>query len=297
MAESESALTIVEDNNTQLAPAELLGASPGARLEQAKQVSNLLAPVIKERNLTVNIQGNEYVLFEGWTLLGSMLGVFPSTESLTELFTADQNDSRIIGFEAKVVAKTLGGQVVGTAIARCTRSERTWAGRDEFALSSMAQTRAGAKALRMPLGFVMQLAGYSPTPADEMVYAGRAEEELYTSTPPPVPVPAPRPAAPAPAPSAPRINSHPPRTISEKQGKRLYAIQMGAADRVGVSKQEMQVFVSRELASHGCEVVESLTREPYDAICDKLEALTVEQFTNEDEGARFNAADAEEVPF
>ena len=42
MAESESALTIVEDN-TQLAPAELLGASPSARLEQAKQVSNLLA--------------------------------------------------------------------------------------------------------------------------------------------------------------------------------------------------------------------------------------------------------------
>ena len=289
MAESESALTIVEDN-TQLAPAELLGTSPKARLEQAKQVSNLLAPVIKERNLCVDIRGKSYVLFEGWTLLGQLLGVFPVVESVTELFTADQNDSRIVGFEAKVVAKTLGGQIVGTAIARCTRSEGAWANRDEFALSSMAQTRAGAKALRMPLGFVMQLAGYSATPADEMV----AEEAQYTAAPA---APAPRPAAPAPAPSAPRINSHPPRTISEKQGKRLYAIQMGAADRVGVSKQEMQVFVSRELASHGCEVVESLTREPYDAICDKLEALTVEQFTNEDEGARFTAAEAEEVEF
>ncbi len=289
MAESESALTIVEDNN-QLAPAELLGASPGARLEQAKQVSNLLAPVIKERNLTANIQGNEYVLFEGWTLLGSMLGVFPSTENLREITS---EDGRVVGFEAKVVAKTLGGQVVGTAVARCTRSERAWANRDEFALSSMAQTRAGAKALRMPLGFVMQLAGYSATPADEMVI----EEARYTAPPAPAPSPgfAGQATGMAPAPTAPRPSG---RTISEKQGKRLFAIQMGAADRVGVSKQEMQVFVSRELASHGCESVEDLTREPYDAICDKLEALTVEQFTNEDEGARFNAAEADvEVPF
>ena len=33
----------------------------------------------------------------------------------------------------------------------------------------MAQTRAGSKALRQILGFVVALAGYSPTPADEMI--------------------------------------------------------------------------------------------------------------------------------
>jgi hypothetical protein len=32
----------------------------------------------------------------------------------------------------------------------------------------MAQTRAVSKALRLPLGFVMQLAGFNPTPAEEM---------------------------------------------------------------------------------------------------------------------------------
>jgi hypothetical protein len=32
----------------------------------------------------------------------------------------------------------------------------------------MAQTRATSKALRQPLGFVMQLAGFNPTPAEEM---------------------------------------------------------------------------------------------------------------------------------
>ena len=49
------------------------------------------------------------------------------------------------------------------------RSEKSWAGRDDFALRSMAQTRATSKALRMPLGFVVTLAGYLATPAEEMM--------------------------------------------------------------------------------------------------------------------------------
>ena len=40
--------------------------------------------------------------------------------------------------------------------------------RDDYALRSMAQTRATSKALRQPLGFVMSLAGFDPTPAEEM---------------------------------------------------------------------------------------------------------------------------------
>ena len=34
----------------------------------------------------------------------------------------------------------------------------------------MAQTRATSKALRQPLGFVITLAGFDPTPAEEMPY-------------------------------------------------------------------------------------------------------------------------------
>jgi methylglyoxal synthase len=48
------------------------------------------------------------------------------------------------------------------------RSEKTWARRDDYALQSMAQTRATSKALRLPLGFVMQIAGYDATPAEEI---------------------------------------------------------------------------------------------------------------------------------
>lgn len=161
---NERALTVVEDSSVTEAHSgggsvDLLGPDPAARLEMATKIASLLAPVVRDRGLASKIQGREYVLFEGWTLLGSLLGVFPATEWVHELAN---------GFEARVVARTLGGQTVGAAHARCTRDERNWQSRDDFALASMAQTRAGAKALRMPLGFVVQLAGYEATPAEEM---------------------------------------------------------------------------------------------------------------------------------
>ncbi len=62
----------------------------------------------------------------------------------------------------------MDGRVVGSAEAMCSRSETTWANRDDYALRSMAQTRATSKAMRQPLGFVMALAGFDPTPAEEM---------------------------------------------------------------------------------------------------------------------------------
>jgi hypothetical protein len=88
-----------------------------------------------------------------------MLGVFPVVE-----WTRPVAD----GWEARVEARTLAGQVVGAAEAECLRTEKQWKSRDDYALRSMAQTRAVSKALRGPLGFVVTLAGFEATPAEEM---------------------------------------------------------------------------------------------------------------------------------
>lgn len=149
------ALVVVQS----LAPANLFGSDPVDVIERAAAVATALGAVIDQRKLYKDIQGRKHVLVEGWTLLGSMLGVFPETEWTRQIEG---------GWEARVVAKTLNGQVVGAAEAMCTHSENTWRTRDEYALRSMAQTRAVSKALRLPLGFVMQMAGYDATPADEM---------------------------------------------------------------------------------------------------------------------------------
>ena len=72
------------------------------------------------------------------------------------------------GWEARVEVRTRDGQVIGAAEAECMRDEKRWATADDYAVRSMAQTRAASKALKMPLGFVFAMAGYETTPAEEM---------------------------------------------------------------------------------------------------------------------------------
>jgi hypothetical protein len=71
-------------------------------------------------------------------------------------------------YEAKVQVCTPDGTVVGSAEAMCSRSENTWSTRDDFALRSMAETRAESRAYRRAIGWIMNVAGYSATPAEEM---------------------------------------------------------------------------------------------------------------------------------
>ncbi len=145
-------------------PPTLFGtADPAAVISKAVATAKPLAEVIRSQKLFTNIQGKAHVRVEGWTLLGSMLGVFPVC-----VWTRRIDDPDRQGWEARVEARTLAGAVVGAAEAECLRSEKTWGSRDDYALRSMAQTRATSKALRQPLGFVIQLAGFNPTPAEEM---------------------------------------------------------------------------------------------------------------------------------
>jgi hypothetical protein len=137
---------------------------PAEVVNAARRAAVPLVDVIRKQKLSVKIGPSEHVRVEGWTLLGSMLGVFPVCEWTRPL----ERDGQHVGWEARVEARTRAGELVGAAESQCTKDEKTWANRDDYALRSMAQTRATSKALRQPLGFVMQLAGFNPTPAEEM---------------------------------------------------------------------------------------------------------------------------------
>ncbi len=140
---------------------------PDEIIARATETAGNLAKVIRRQKLSVSISGRDHVRVEGWTLLGTLLGVFPYTVWSRPIES---------GWEARCEARTLNGRVVGAAEAQCDRTERTWAGRDEYAIRSMAQTRATSKAMRQPLGFVMALAGFDATPAEEMDFAaGKAK--------------------------------------------------------------------------------------------------------------------------
>lgn len=163
---TEVEATVVEEVRTELAP---VAQGPGANLfrsddpneivTRAQDTANALSSVIDKQELYTNIQGKKHVRVEGWTLLGTMLGVTAVVTSTRQL----EN-----GWEARCEARTLDGRTIGAGEAMCTRDENTWKNRDDYAIRSMAQTRATSKALKGPLGFVVSLAGYAPTPAEEM---------------------------------------------------------------------------------------------------------------------------------
>ena len=139
---------------------------PALIVARATEVANVLSGVLKAKGLTTRIGNREHVQVEGWTLCGSMLGVFPIVEWTRKL----EN-----GWEARAKAVTMAGATVGSAEAQCTREEKEWGptptrgkARDDYALRSMAQTRAISKALRQPLGFIVTLAGFAATPAEEI---------------------------------------------------------------------------------------------------------------------------------
>jgi hypothetical protein len=151
-------------------------ATPHAIVARATAIADVIAPLIRERNLIKRIGASEHVYLEGWTLAGTMLGVFATTVRTWEI----GDDA---GYGATVEARTLAGALVGRADAVVMRNEevggkRKWLEAPAFQLISMCQTRASSKALRMPLGFVMKLAGYDTTPAEEMEAAAARGETV-----------------------------------------------------------------------------------------------------------------------
>lgn len=153
--------------SSELSPAVpnlIKAGTPAEVMQQSSEVASVLTDMLRKQKLTMSIRGREHVLVEGWTALGNLLGVYPVVEWSRPLV----RDDAVYGWEARVEARTLNGSVVGAAESQCTRDEKIWQHREEYALRSMAQTRATSKALRLPLGFIVSLAGYEVTPAEEM---------------------------------------------------------------------------------------------------------------------------------
>lgn len=165
--------------------------SPRIILEESKEIANALADLIEEKKLYTEIQNKKHVHVEGWTTLGALLKVFPILDWSKRL---DREDEII--YESRVTAKTLQGEIIGVGEAVCSDKEvlrrrdgstyKKWS--DEYAVKSMSITRATSKALRIPLGWIMTLAGYSGTPFEDMPTATRQGKKVAAATPkPPAP--------------------------------------------------------------------------------------------------------------
>jgi hypothetical protein len=157
----------------QQAPLTLIyETDPVVIIDESKRIANALADIIEEKKLyTVFSKGKKYVHVEGWTTLGALVKVFPVLDWSKRI----DREGEIV-YESRVIAQTLKGEIVGKGESLCSDKEtlkrkdgssyKRW--KDEYAVKSMSITRATSKALRIPLGWIMVLAGYEGTPFEEM---------------------------------------------------------------------------------------------------------------------------------
>ena len=137
--------------------------------QSMSKLAVMLKEHIKANNLTVNIQGKDYIYVEGWQFAGGMMGLFPKIVSVTKVDTGDAKTFKYTA-EAQII-NTKDGSVMGTGFALCSNAEGKKKSFDEYAVMSMAQTRAIGKAYRNIIGWVMKMTGYEATPAEEMTVA------------------------------------------------------------------------------------------------------------------------------
>ena len=147
-----------------------------SRSDETMHLAVDLAKFIKENKLYQNIQGKEFVNVEGWQYAGSRLGIFPVVEHVINF----SNEAEM-KYEAKVTLLNVrSGQTVGAGFAICSNKENGKKYYQEFAIASMAQTRAIGKAYRNILAWIIRAAGYEPTPAEEMDYTAAPELKVVS---------------------------------------------------------------------------------------------------------------------
>ena len=147
-----------------------------AKVNVATNVANTLAPLVRSQGLVVKglnkaNKNAEYVTVEGWEVLGTFLGIVPVTTIIGEI---KSKQGVVVGYRARATLyqnpiiendEIVGGTVIARAEAEADKSGFQ---KDKFAIASMAQTRALGKAYRMGLSWIMKMAGFEPTFAEDM---------------------------------------------------------------------------------------------------------------------------------
>lgn len=169
-----------------------LGRAPEVILNEAHRAAKALTDVLDGKKKKVMFNNEQYLEAEDWQTLGRFYGITAKEDGDPEYVDMGMHADKghVHGFKASAVALRADGVVISRATAYCLTDEDKWntrakyewqettAGRakvqvgDEpvpmFQLASMAQTRACAKVMRNILAWVVVLAGYRPTPSEEL---------------------------------------------------------------------------------------------------------------------------------
>jgi len=182
-------------------PEIFVARDPAVVVEEARKAAKVLVSVVSQKPRKVMMNNEQYLEFEDWMTVAKFYGCTVKVRSTQFLDLGG-----VKGFEATADVLDRDGRVISSADAMClndedkwsTRAQYEWQGTGEarkkvkvgevavplFQLRSMAQTRACAKAFRNVFSWVVVLAGYRPTPAEEMDGLAQAQEGKTTIQPP-----------------------------------------------------------------------------------------------------------------
>jgi hypothetical protein len=246
-----------------------LAQDPDQVLEQASRAARALVRAVSqnEAQYVVRIGPSRHLRFEAWQTLAAFFGLSVSCEWTREIRDAE---GRPPGWEARAVVRR-GERIISAAEAQCTVEEPSWRGKPAFQLRSMAQTRAAVKALRQALAWVVVLAGYQPTPAEEV--------EAAVDSPP----------AAAEAPQGPRQGDD---KATDAQRRAIWARWKELAKEAGIQDDMIRLLVK---ARYGVEHSRELTRAQASELLDWLRAATADEVAEAVGKSVDNVLDAEQV--
>lgn len=169
--EPERALVVAQPGQALVASAD----RPAGMIAVATALADALKNIIDRQHLYTEIRGKRYPQVEAWMTIGRLDNVV-AREAERPI---RNEDGSYEGFVELV--RLSDGMVIGRASALCGMADdEPWGGtaakngrdaqppRAEYARRSMAVTRATSRAFRQQYSWIMALAGYEPTPADEM---------------------------------------------------------------------------------------------------------------------------------
>ncbi|MBV8881779.1 MAG: hypothetical protein JO332_17610 [Planctomycetaceae bacterium] len=155
-------------------------------LANAAALAEEVARIVRDNGLSMRFANNprEYVRVEGWLTISRVNNEQPHAK--IESVTRDP-ESGVELIHARAWLTDGRDTVVSLADGYCSTEERSWKDKPFYARASMAQTRALAKAMRLRHAWVMVMAGYAPTPAEEMsedLFETPHPSEVHESTQP-----------------------------------------------------------------------------------------------------------------
>lgn len=234
-----------------------LQKSPDEILLDARDAAQALEKLISaNKRKPMEFNGKRYLEFPHWQTISKFYHTTTATGE-TEFVEL----GGIKGFKAKAhVIDEKTGMIVGYAEAYCMSDEPNWKHKPLFQLASMAQTRAASKCLSNKYRYVAIVAGYEPTPGEEVDMVAAAGLQAPKEKEPEIPFGSP--------PELPLAATAGDPLITEKQRKMLFA----RSRSMGISEDDVKTFLWNNFE---LEHTKDLNRVQFDTVLKWVDAYTL----------------------